>query len=241
VSGPIQEPADWTTLPAVSPDRGVLADHVEVVRQVRAALGPDVPVIQTVFSPLTMAAKLLGNKLPSEHLESEELPGALSRLADDVIAFGQACLRAGVDGFFFATMHANRAVDREIYERLGAPYDARILEAVRPSSSAIMLHLHGQDPYFDLAERYPVDAVSWEDRETSPTLGEALDQTTRCLVGGVGRFHPLTEGTPDEVAAEVGDAIRQTGGRRVIVAPGCTLPVTVAESNLRALLAAVRG
>src|SRR5918995_3302453 len=42
-ASPIREPADWHRLPTVSPDRGVLAREVEVVRRVRAALGPDTP------------------------------------------------------------------------------------------------------------------------------------------------------------------------------------------------------
>jgi len=35
--------------------------------------------------------------------------------------------------------------------------------------------------------------------------------------------------------------IAQTGGRRVIVAPGCTLPHGVADERLHALVAAVHG
>ena len=33
-----------------------LAEHVETTRRVRAALGPDILIIQTLFSPLTVAS-----------------------------------------------------------------------------------------------------------------------------------------------------------------------------------------
>lgn len=64
VSGPIRRPEDWRHLPAVSPHHGALGE------QVRTALGPETPVIQTIFSPFTMAIKLAGGKLGPEILEA---------------------------------------------------------------------------------------------------------------------------------------------------------------------------
>jgi uroporphyrinogen decarboxylase len=114
-----------------------------------------------------------------------------------------------------------------------------VLEALRPGSWGVLLHLHGADPLFDLADRYPVDAVNWEDRETRPSVAEAREQTGRCLAGGVGRYQPLAWGTPDEVAAQVREALAATNGRRIVVAPGCVVGLTVPERNLDALRAAV--
>jgi uroporphyrinogen decarboxylase len=241
LAGPVQRPDDLALLPRVSPERGELARQVEVVRRVRGALGAAPPLIQTIFSPLTMLAKLLGRTPDPAFLAAEvAVRQALERLAGDAIAFGQACLDAGADGVLFATQLATTAPgSREVYERLGIPYDVTVLEALRPRSWAIVLHLHGPDPLFSLADAYPVDAVSWEDRETSPSLAEAWHHTGRCLVGGVGRIDPLGRGTPAAVAAQVREAIGLTGGRRLIVAPGCVVPITTPEGNLRALRSAV--
>jgi len=153
--GPIQEPGDWARLPDVSPDRGVLAREVEVVRRVRQALGPDVPVIQTIFSPLTVADKLIAGGVGAALEEHEDaISAALPKLAADVIAFGRACLDAGADGFFFATQLAARsALPAEIYRRLGVPTDQEVLEALRPGSWCTILHLHGAEPLFELADR----------------------------------------------------------------------------------------
>ncbi|HWE61074.1 MAG TPA: uroporphyrinogen decarboxylase family protein [Chloroflexota bacterium] len=238
-SGPVHGPADWARLPAVSPERGVLAREVEVVRRVRDALGPDTPIIQTIFSPFTMAAKLVGGTLQPAFLDDEAtFRPALARLADDVIAFGRACLRNGADGFFFATQLASGA-SGDLYERYGVPYDLAVLEALRADAWAQVLHLHGPDPLFSLADRYPVDAVSWEDRETTPSLADAYQRTTRCLVGGVGRIDPLACGSAEAVAAQVREAIAQTHGTRVIVAPGCVVPMSAPERNMQALRDAV--
>ena len=54
----IAGPDDWARLPRLDPTAGWLAEHVESTRRVRAELGPDVPIVQTLFSPITIAHKL---------------------------------------------------------------------------------------------------------------------------------------------------------------------------------------
>lgn len=241
VSGPIHAPDDWTHLPAVSPYCGALGEQVRTIGLVRAALGPNTPVIQTVFSPLSMAIKLAGGVMGPEILDAgQSIHRGLNRMAEDVVAFAQACLENGADGIFFLAMHAHAGVDRLVYNQFGIPYDLAVLEALRPRARACVAHLHGVRPYFDLANLYPLDAVSWEDRETYPSLREALSMTDRCLIGGIGRIDPLVEGTTTAIRKQVRDVITQTDGRRVIVAPGCTLSHGVPDENLDALVAAVR-
>lgn len=240
-SGPIQTPGDWARLPDVSPLRGVLAREVEVVHRVRETLGPDVPIIQTIFSPLTVADKLVAGGVKTvldDH--GDAIATALPKLTADVIAFGRACLDAGADGFFFATQLAARLVLPEgTYERLGVPFDQEVLEALRPGSWCTILHLHGAEPLFELADRYPVDGVNWHDRETAPTLAEALGRTHRCLVAGVARSGAILDSDPNGITHEVQDAVDQTSGRRLIIAPGCVVPVRVTPDQLTAARRAI--
>jgi len=242
-SGPVHGPDDWRRLPAVSPERGMLRDQLQVVRLVRDALGPDTPIIQTIFSPLTMASKLVGSTDVVVRTATEHEPAvreALARMADDVVAFGKACLKAGVDGFFFATQLAGRTTLPDgLYRRLGAPYDVRILRELRAGAWCTMLHLHGENPMFELAEEYPVDIVNWHDRDTRPSLAEAMQLTTRALAAGIARGGVIAKGRADEAAAEVRDAVQQTNGRRVIVAPGCVIPYRAPAENLLAARNAV--
>ncbi len=236
VSGPIHAPSDWARLPTVSPDRGILAREVEAVALVRKALGRDAVVVQTIFSPITIAAKIAGSADPVVEAAEEHEPlltTALQRIADDVVAFGRACVEAGADGFFLATQLAGRsALPGGMYRHLGIPYDLRVLEALRSRTWCTILHLHGSDPMFELADEYPVDAVNWHDRETAPALSAALSMTRRTLVAGINRNGAIAAGRPEEVTAEVHDAICQTGGRRLIVAPGCVIGYRTPAENL---------
>jgi len=122
-----------------------------------------------------MAIKLAGGTLGPEILDAgESIHDGLNRMAEDAIAFSLACLDNGADGIFFLAMHAHAGINRAAYSEFGVPYDQAVLEAVRSRAWGVVAHFHGVQPYFDLANRYPLDAISWEDRETSPSLREAL-------------------------------------------------------------------
>ena len=49
----------------------------------------------------------------------------------------------------------------------------------------------------------------------------------------------MRSGTPQQIHAEVRDAITQTGGSRHIVGAGCTIPIDIPEDRIRAARAAV--
>ncbi len=244
VSSPIKTPSDWARVNPAPVDAGENAALVHVVRRLRAAVGPDVPILQTLFSPLTIAHKLAGpafvNLLGQDERAAER---AIALFCDDVLALGKASLDAGADGFFFATQHAfpNSGLGREVFERLGAVYDLRILAPLAEDERnwCTILHLHGDDPYFELADRYPVHAVNWHDRDTSPNIREALGRTRRSLFAGIKRKGAVTTDDVQAVAAEVRDAIQQADGCRLVVAPGCVIPYTAPVPSLLAARRAV--
>lgn len=243
VNTPIKRPDDWIRLPSVDPRAGVLGEQVRCVRLVRQALGPGVPIIQTLFGPLTMALKMVGPAL-ERHVQDhgDDVRAALEQMADDVVAFGLACLEAGADGFFFATQLATPdAMPEDAYRRLGVPTDLRILDRLDDPEGAwlTILHLHGPNPLFSLANEYSVDAVNWHDRETEPMLGDALTRTQRALAAGLSRRGPIALGDVDGTVAEVRNAIAQTNGRRLIIAPGCVVPWNTPPEMLRVARSAV--
>ena len=98
-----------------------------------------------------------------------------------------------------------------------------------------MLHIHGENVMFDAVADYPVQAVNWHDRETPPSLREALIRFPGALVGGLNRRGTMVGGTPDDVRREAQDALEQTGGRRFILGTGCVLFLTTPVGNIRAV------
>jgi uroporphyrinogen decarboxylase len=125
------------------------------------------------------------------------------------------------------------------YREFGTRYDLAVLKAVVGHSAITVLHLHGQDIFFELANRYPIDAVSWHDHETSPGLAEAQSLTDRALIAGLDRTLMGT-GPRTAIQAQAHEALVHTKGRGLILAPSCVLPTTVPAEHLNAVCDAVR-
>jgi uroporphyrinogen decarboxylase len=94
-----------------------------------------------------------------------------------------------------------------------------------------MLHLHGENVYFSSVADYPVQIINWHDRDTPPSLADALSRTRAALCGGL-RRETLVFGTAENVQAEINNAIQQTRGNRLIVGTGCVVPIIAPYGNL---------
>src|SRR5262249_36637494 len=103
----------------------------------------------------------------------------------------------------------------------------------------VLLHLHGSRPMFDLQSEYPVQIVNWLDRRAEPSLRAGRVRSGRCVAGGINE-QAIATGSAEAVAAEVQDAIAATGGRGLIVAPGCVIPIDTPAANIAAAVPAAR-
>jgi uroporphyrinogen decarboxylase len=243
----VREPADWRRLRPLEPDQGALGEQMEALRQIRDGLKGEAYFVQTIFSPLSVAKYLVGNQPEPIKTAIEDNPGAL-RAALNVIVetfaiYAQACLEAGASGIFFATTGWASAdqLTLDQYRRWGTEYDMRVIEAFAGRTPFNILHNCGANVYFDLLADYPVHAISWASTlPGNPSLAEGKTRTNKAVMGGVSEKTTLVDGTPEQVAAEVRVAIAQTEGRRVLVAPGCSIPPRTPKENLTAAAKAAR-
>jgi uroporphyrinogen decarboxylase len=137
----------------------------------------------------------------------------------------QDCIDAGADGIFFALQGCSTTMlSREQYREFGRPYDLIALQGVIDGWLNI-LHVHGdKDLMFDDVLNYPVQVLSWSDRLAGPSLREARAKTSKCLMGGWHEFGALSNGPVEKIKEEAEDALKQTGGRKFILANGCSVP-----------------
>jgi uroporphyrinogen decarboxylase len=238
----VKRPEDWERLPVPDPREGWLAEHVRSVQLVRESLGPDVPIIQTLFSPLTIIHKLCVHVRFEESIERHRprVEQALRAIAEGSKQFVAATLDAGADGFFFATQEATRdSLDDATFLALGKKYDLDVLESTRGRATFNLLHVCRANIMADLVADYPVHAINWESHGAPPSLAEARGIWGQALVGGVDRYGVIVNGTPDDVREEVERAIEATGSRKLIVSAGCALSVARKAENLAAARRAV--
>jgi len=237
---PIQSPDDWRRLPDLDPRAGFLGAQLKCLNLIHRDLGDEVPFIQTIFTPLGQAKHVAGDRA---FVHMREQPAAfkigLEKITQATIRFVEEAKKTGIAGLFYAVQHASYAVTSPAeYAEFGKPYDLRVLEAAKGLWLNV-LHLHGNDVMFDLVADYPVQVWNWHDRDTPPTLRDALLKVKGAVCGGLARDDTMLRGTPDDVRREIADAVAQTGGRRLIIGTGCVTLVTTPESNLRAARAAV--
>jgi uroporphyrinogen decarboxylase len=239
----VQSRGDWARIKPLDPGAGALGRELEAVRLIARGRGDDAPVIHTVFSPLTIARKLAGDRVVTDLREAPDaVTPALAAIAETVARYAEASLDAGAEGVFFATQAANpESFTREEHERFDVPHVRRILRAIHGRSTLTMLHVHGDTPYLDAFADVPMHALNWHDRTTTPDLGTAARQfASIALVGGLNQQGTVRRGTPEAVAAETRDAIAQTRGLGLIVGPGCVLPLDAPDTNLEAVVSTVK-
>ncbi len=243
VIGPaIRQRDDWLRLTALDVKRGHYGRTNEALAAVARELKDAVPLLQTVFSPLTTARKLAGDRLFADLRRAPDvLEQALRVITDVTVRFALDALQAGAHGAFFATQVATyRLLSADEYERFGKRWDLTVLAALRGKARLTMLHAHGHDIMFDLLADYPVEMFNWHDRVTEPTLREAAARLPQLLVGGLNENGALLKGPEQGIENEVRDALAQTGGRRLMIGPGCVVPIAVPDAHVRAALRAVR-
>ena len=234
----IRRAADWRKLPRLDPKKGMLGAQNEALARAAKELGGSVPILQTVFSPLTTARKLAGEAL-LEHARAdpEAVEAGLRTITDTTIDFSLAALKAGAHGLFFATQLATTDVLTVAeYERFGKKFDLEVFNAIKGRAKMSMLHLHGENVMFDLLAGYPAEMINWHDRLTAPSLKDALGRFKGALVGGVEERELLVTGGEQALRAQVREAIAQTGGRRLIVGPGCVAAIAAPAQNFRAVI-----
>ena len=234
----ITDPADWRDLAGLNPTDGTYGEVLEAVTLLKNQLtSDDAPVLMTVFSPMTIAYKLAGEIL-FEHLQEHatDVHIGLATIAETTSRFAAASLAAGADGIFFASQLSREdMLTEDECQTYVVRYDLIALEHIKSQPVPLVLHLHGENPYFDTANQYPAHAISWHNHATPPSISEALQLTDKTLMTGLSR-KTLEEGSPEEVQAQIREVIAQTGGKRLILAPACVIPTTSPAENLQAVV-----
>lgn len=240
--------AEWKKLPRADSGAKSLAGQVESIGIAARELGGAVPVIQTVFNPLTVASYLRGRDeslLVRELREHPDVLGpALDRIGDTLIDFARRSVEAGAAGVFYAVSSGFAGRDRmplEVYEELVLPHDVRVLEALPEEAWFNVLHLCGSNLHFELAGRMPrVNVVSWSiHNRGNPSLAEGRKRSGRAVMGGLAQRTTLARGRPEEVIEQAREALRATSGRGFFLAPGCSVPPAARQENLLAMMRAV--
>lgn len=229
----IKHDEDWTKLKVLPMDQGKIADSIAAAKGAVEHFKGEVPVIVTLFNPLTTAAKMAGDKMLVHMRRSpDEFRKGLDVISETTLNVVKEMSKIGVDGIFLASqLGTYDKMSVAEYEEFGRPYDLAMLDAAKDMWFNIM-HMHGNAPMFDLMEKYPVQAINWHDQIVDVSLADARKKSDKILIGGVEELKVLGTATDDELKAHFQAAMDQVEDGRLILAPGCCVPLYVPEDRL---------
>lgn len=242
----VETEADWDkigVLPLTSP---VLAEHLQAVSLIRKRVGPDLPLLMTVFTPLSIAGDLVkDDQTLLDHLAADEarVTGALERITETFSAFCAELRNAGADGLFYATTQWASAslLTYPQYEKYGRTYDLPPLAAAG-ADALNLLHVCASQNYLKELADYPVEIINWDESDpTNASLPDGIDAIgDKLAMGGLDHNGWLLQSTPDEIAFKVREIYAGQANKRFIFGPGCSIPPETPMENLAALSETVK-
>jgi uroporphyrinogen decarboxylase len=241
---PVHQAQDWLAITERPADRGALGEQIEAVRMLRSGLAAEVPLVETVFTPLAVLAEMVPE--PGElKLHMGTHPSAVRAALEAVTAtyerYVPRLLEAGADGIYLATTDwASRTwMSPAEYREWARPYDLRVLAKAAGAAFNVLHVCKPRNLLFEFHD-YPVHAFSWDATHPSnPSLDQALARLPGAVMGGISHETALQAADPEAVLAELRRGMEQTGGRRWMVAPGCSIPPTTPAANLKAVRTAL--
>ena len=241
---PVRQAADLATLAPADPSQGALAEQLEAMSAIRAAVGPDVPVVATVFAPLMVTQFMVPGGIEAVLKLGRENAAALQRGLEAIAATQEAFTRLlvarGVDGIFYATNVATKNfLTAAEFDRFQRPYDRRILEAAA-SLPFNILHMCGGGILFEEFAGYPVNVFSWATTPGNPSLAEVHRRTGRAVLGGLPAKPEIRSMTREALVARARSSLAEMGGRFHLLGPDCSINPDTPEALLHAVGTAVR-
>jgi uroporphyrinogen decarboxylase len=239
IASPIESAKSWAELSTADASAGPLADQVTSIKKVAAEVGPDISVIQTVFSPITVAGHMVGRDSARVVQDLRDHPKpmtkALALIAETLIDFARRSIEAGAAGIFYAISGyaSDDVMTQQEYTDSLLDFDHQILDTLPHQSWFNVIHLCGSHIHFNLAKELPANATSWSIHDKgNPSLKSGLEKSSRAVMGGIDQRVTLLKGTQDEVLVEVTSAGATAEGKGILISPGCSVPPEIPKENL---------
>jgi uroporphyrinogen decarboxylase len=235
VGNVIRSPADWDTIStsnALGPSTSLV---MEAAARVRACTDPAVPVVVSVFSPMTQAIQLAGYETVLWHAQEApaQLRLGLERIAQQTVSLIEQLFLSRLNGVYFAAQHMAAAFfTRMDYERLALDADLACLRAAEVMSGNVF-HAHGHEIY--LAPRLNPDrwSLHYEQCPLNPSLEDMLAAFGGPLFLGIApeNLVEMAE-TPDTVENYLLDLRKRLRGRVACLSIGCVLPQDFPDASI---------
>jgi uroporphyrinogen decarboxylase len=213
----------------------------EATRLVASRLGDDVVVAACAWGPFTLAAQIYGleNLMRGVVKRPREVKMVVEFATRVIMRFYEPLLEEKVITLAsIADMAASGdLVSRKHFAEFALPSLQGLVATIRANGANTLLHVCGDTgDKLDLLVETGADCVSI-DHKVDIAKAKRIFRGRTCLAGNIDPVHVLLEGTPSDVEAVCWDCLdKGAPGGGFILMPGCDIPPTVPEENLRTFL-----
>lgn len=242
---PIESAEDAANLSVLSADNPVFDRELKVLRNLKEHYGSSVPMLATIFNPLTAVQECAGslNPEPMKRLMKENpeaLHKALKSMTKTNMNYLDALFEEKIDGIFLANQYSMAHIlTEEQYEEFCAPYEKEIIDYCKGKTWFNMAHVHGNanlkiEKYYDYGNDV-IQALNWENcpadtkEEEVMTIASVRKATDKIIIAGIDQEHDFytadnrREDVKNTLVRRFKTAMQENGSNRFIFAPGCAM------------------
>lgn len=251
---PIETADDARKLPVLELDNPVWKRELQILKNLKAHYGEALPILATVFSPITAVQDCIGAMNPVPLLQlMNQAPDALHCALEAVtrtnLNYLDGLFEAGADGIFLANQYAsdNILTDAQ-YAEFCFPYENRVLDHCKGHTWFNVAHVHGSsnlkmESYFSYEDEV-LQALNWENcpanvpPEKITTMADVHAKSKKTIVAGIDHANDfkVDNGNPGAVKQLLKErfknAVAEIGSNRFVFAPGCVLATGGSSLNV---------
>jgi uroporphyrinogen-III decarboxylase len=213
--------------------------QIRALELIKTGLDGQTYFVETLFNPFNVAEKLSSpeevRRLKSE--KPQALLDALDVITQSEIHHARQAIESGAAGILLAVANANEtAMSRDDYVRFSAPFDRRILDAVRAARLNI-LHLHTDRNQLPVFRDFPAPVINYSLHVTGIPISDVRRDFSMAIMGGIDEvnYRKLQKA---EIEAQWKSAAA-AAGPKFLLSPGCSVPNDSAPAELQRLPAVI--
>lgn len=242
---PIRTADDFRNLSVLSIDNPVWQRELQILRNLKAHYQDTLPIVATIFNPLTAVQECAGclDPVPMLHMMAEDpkaLHKALEAMTKTNMIYMDALFNEGIDGIFLANQYSmSHLLTDAQYDEFCQPYEAQILDYCKGHTWFNMAHIHGSrnlrmDRYLSYSDDV-LQSLNWESCPAGVPANEVASiadirpKTNKVLIAGIDQDSDFITPENDREAVKAvltrrfQTAMAENGSNRFIFAPGCCL------------------
>jgi uroporphyrinogen decarboxylase len=239
----LKQPSDWSKLKPAPLD--FFEPQLDGIRRIVKAKKKEALIIVTLYSPFMWAEDCAPDGVFYRHLEEnpEQVGRGLETIVTSQLTFANACIKAGVDGFYMSTQggESGRLPNLELFTKYIKPADLVAMKLAVEKCPFNILHVCDYvSPYasYENVIDYPGQVVNANSRLKDSELSwkEIATLFKRPIMGGLDRHGVLATGSPEAVEQEVKKVLKDIP-RQFILGADCTVPSETKWENLKRAIA----